>query len=387
MELEPFRIAIPDEDLDDLAARLARVRWPVEVANDDWRYGVSGAYLRALVDHWRHGYDWRAHERAMNELPQFRTAIEGVPIHFVHARGVGPRPMPILLGHGWPWTFWDFHKIIGPLRDPAAFGGSPEDAFDVVVPSLPGYGFSTPLTATGINFSRTADLWVTLMEGLGYPRFAAQGGDWGGMVAMQLGHKHAARIIGVHVHFAVSLSAFGGKGPDPSEYSAEEQGFLAANRRFAREGSGYAAVQATRPQTLAQALEDSPVGLCAWLVDKRRAWSDCGGDVERRFTKDDLLTTASLYWHTRSFGSSARFYWEAAHHPWRPSHDRMPVVEAPTAVAVFPGDVLRMPRGWVGRYCNLQRYTVMPEGGHFAPMEEPARLVEDIRAFYRPLRS
>ncbi|HZJ68045.1 MAG TPA: epoxide hydrolase [Kofleriaceae bacterium] len=387
MDIERFRIAIPDDDLDDLAARLARVRWPVEVANDDWRYGASGAYLRALVEHWRERFDWRAQERAMNELPHFRTAIDGVPIHFLHVRGKGPRPVPILLGHGWPWTFWDFHKIIGPLHDPGAFGGSADDAFDVVVPSLPGYTFSTPLTTTGVNFWRTADLWVALMDALGYPRFAAQGGDWGALVAMQLGHKHAERIVGVHVHFVAALSAFGGKGVDADEYAADEQDLLAGNRRFAREGSGYASVQATRPQTLAHALEDSPVGLCAWLVDKRRSWSDCGGDVERRFSKDDLLTTVSLYWLTRSFGSSARFYWEAAHHPWRPAHDRSPVVEAPTAVAVFPRDVLRMPRGWIARYCNLQRHTVMPEGGHFAPMEEPARLVDDIRAFFRPLRA
>jgi len=310
-----------------------------------------------------------------------------VPIHFVHARGVGPRPMPLLLGHGWPWTFWDFQKVLGPLHDPAAFGGDPEDAFDVVAPSLPGYAFSTPLTVPGINFWRTADLWVALMEGLGYRRFAAQGGDWGGLVAMQLGHKYADRVIGVHLHFVATLSAFGGKRVDASEYGPDEQDVLAANRRFARDGGGYMALQATRPQTLAHGLEDSPVGLCSWLVEKRRSWSDCGGDVERRFSKDDLLTTVSLYWLTRSFGSSARFYYEAAHHPWRPAHDRTPVVEAPTGVAVFPRDVLRMPRGWTERYCNVQRYAVMPAGGHFAPMEEPERLVDEIRRFFRPLRA
>lgn len=385
MDIEPFRIAIADEELDDLAARLARVRSPVEVANDDWSYGTNGAYLRELVDHWRHRFDWRAQERAMNQLPHFRTTVDGIPIHFVHVRGAGPRPMPILLGHGWPWTFWDFQKVIGPLHDPAAFGGSPEDAFDVIVPSLPGYTFSTPLTTPGINYWRTADLWVALMNGLGYPRFAAQGGDWGGLVAMQLGHKYAERIIGVHLHFVMPLTARAGKSVEDA-FGPDEQDMLAANRRFARDGSGYSSIQATRPQTLAHALEDSPVGLCAWLVEKRRSWSDCGGDVERRFSKDDLLTTVSLYWLTRSYGSSARFYYEAAHHPWRPSHDRTPVVEAPTAIAVFPRDVLRMPRAWTERYCNVQRYTNMPVGGHFAPMEEPARLIDDIRAFFRPLR-
>jgi pimeloyl-ACP methyl ester carboxylesterase len=387
MQIQPFRIAIPDDDLRDLQQRLERVRWPDEPPDADWRYGTRGDYLRELVAHWRERYDWRAHERTINQVPQFRAEISGTPIHFVHLRGVGPRPIPLLLGHGWPWTFWDFQKVLGPLHDPAAHGGSPEDAFDIVAPSLPGYAFSTPLTATGINFWRTADLWVELMDALGYPRFAAQGGDWGAFVAMQLGHKYADRILGVHLHFVSPLSTFGGKAIDASDYGPDEQDALARNRHYARAGSGYASVQATRPQTLAHALEDSPVGLCSWIVDKRRAWSDCGGEVERRFSKDELLTTVSLYWLTRSFGSSARFYYETMHHPWQPSHPRSPVVEAPTAVAVFPADIIRMPRAWTERYCNVQRYTVMPAGGHFAPMEEPERLVEDIRAFFRPLRA
>jgi pimeloyl-ACP methyl ester carboxylesterase len=386
LHIAPFHIAIGDDDLRDLATRLERVRWPPELGNDDWRYGTSGAYLRELVDYWRDRFDWRAQEHAINQVPQFKTAIDGVPIHFVHLRGKGPRPIPLLLGHGWPWTFWDFHKVFGPLHDPAAHGGSPDDAFDIVAPSLPGYTFSTPLTTTGINFWRTADLWVELMAALGYPRFAAQGGDWGAFVAMQLGHKYADRLIGTHLHFVSPLSVFGRKAVDPADYAPDEQDGLARSRQFVREGSGYASVQSTRPETLAHALEDSPVGLCSWLVDKRRAWSDCGGDVERRFTKDELLTSVSLYWLTRSFASSARFYYETAHHPWQPSHPRAPVVEAPTGVAVFPGDIVRMPRKWIERYCNVARYTVMPRGGHFAPMEEPELLVDDIRALFRPLR-
>jgi pimeloyl-ACP methyl ester carboxylesterase len=386
MDFEPFQIAIPEDDLVDLAARLARTRWSPELANDDWRYGTSEAYLRELVEHWRRRFDWRTQERTINAVPQFTTSIDGIPLHFAHLRGQGPRPIPLLLGHGWPWTFWDFRKVLGPLHDPAAHGGSPEDAFDIVAPSLPGYAFSTPLTQIGLNFWRTADLWVRLMDGLGYPRFAAQGGDWGALVAMQLGHKHADRIIGVHLHFLTQLSAYTSKQLDASEYAPDEQDALAANRRFARDGSGYHAIQMTRPQTLAHGLDDSPVGLAAWLVEKRRSWSDCGGDVERAFSKDDLLTTICLYWFTRSFGSSARFYYEAAHNPWRPSHDRTPVVEAPTGLAVFPHDVLRMPRAWTERYCNIARYTVMPRGGHFAPMEQPQLLVDDIRAFFRPLR-
>ena len=387
MQIEPFEVAVPEQDLADLRARLARVRWSHDYANDDWRYGMRGDYLRELVAYWRHSFDWRAQEHAINAVAHFRTEIDGIPIHFVHERGRGPAPIPLLLGHGWPWTFWDLKKVIGPLSDPAAHGGDPRDAFEVIVPSLPGYTFSTPLTVPGINFWRTADLWVQLMERLGHTRFAAQGGDWGALVATQLGHKYADRMLGIHLHFCAPLTAFAGRPLDQSEYGPDEKHLFERNTWFLREDRGYASIQSTRPQTLAHALEDSPVGLCAWLVEKRRSWSDCGGDVERAFTKDELLTTVCLYWLTHSFGSSARYYYEAAHHPWRPSHDRQPVIEAPTAVAAFPGDILRMPRRWIDRYYRLERYTEMPRGGHFAPMEEPQLLVDDIRSFFRPLRA
>src|SRR5438046_2984123 len=204
MRKEPFTVAVPEETLADLRERLAKTRWPGDFANPGWEYGTNGDYLRSLVDYWLRGYDWRGHEREMNAFSHYRTTIEDVPIHFIREPGKGPEPLPLILSHGWPWTFWDFHKVIRPLADPAAFGGDPRDAFDVVVPSLPGYGFSTPLTTPGINFWRTADLWVAVMDSLGYPRFAAQGGDWGAMVAAQLGHKYADRLFGVHLHFLVS---------------------------------------------------------------------------------------------------------------------------------------------------------------------------------------
>jgi pimeloyl-ACP methyl ester carboxylesterase len=256
-----------------------------------------------------------------------------------------------------------------------------------VVPSLPGYGFSNPLQVAGINFWRTADLWVLLMRDvLGYSRFASAGGDWGALVTEQLGHKHAQHLIGAYLHFLIPLSVFSGE-PLPENFALEEEHWAARNARFFSEGSGYSALQSTRPQTLAVALNDSPAGLCSWLLEKRRAWSDCGGDVERRFSKDDLCTAFTLYWVTESFGTSARYYYEARHHPWQPSHDRQPVVEAPTGVAVFPGEIAMMPRQWAERYCDLRRWTVMPSGGHFAPAEEPERLVEDLRAFFRPLRA
>jgi len=389
MQKEPFSISIPDQTLTDLRDRLARTRFAPEFANARWEYGTSGGYLKELIDYWRDRYDWRSVERDMNAFSHYKTSIEGVPIHFLHEPGKGPRPIPLVMNHGWPWTFWDFHKVIRPLADPGAHGGDPRDAFDVVVPSLPGYGFSEPLATPGINFWRTADLWVTLMRDvLGYDKFAAQGGDWGAAIAAQLGHKYAQHLIGIHVHLLVNLNFIGrGGGPQPEDFGPGEETWLARSRGFMREGTGYMAMQSTRPQTIASALDDSPAGLCAWILEKRRAWSDCDGDVERRFSKDDLCTTMTLYWATQTYGTSARYYYEAAHHPWKPSHDRRPVVEAPTGAAIFPGEILLMPRRWAERTYNLQRWTMMPSGGHFAPMEEPDRLVEDIRAFFRPLRS
>lgn len=384
---ESFSVHIPDSVLTDLAERLARVRWAEDFGNAGWDYGTNGAYLRTLVEYWRDEYDWRKHEQAINRFSHYRTQLEGTPIHFVWERGKGPKPIPLILSHGWPWTFWDFHKVIGPLTDPAAFGGDPADAFDVVVPSLPGFGFSTPLTTTGINFWRTADLWVQLMQDvLGYGRFGAHGDDWGALVTAQLGHKHADKIIGSHFTLMAPLDVFVGQLPPASAYAADEQGWYERNLHFFSAESGYSAIQMTKPQTLAFALNDSPVGQCAWILEKRRTWSDCGGDVERRFSKDELLTTITLYWATQSAGTSARYYYECVHNPWRPAHTRTPVVEAPTGVAVFDKEVILMPRQWAKQYYNLQHWARYPSGGHFAPMEEPAVLVDDIRAFFRPLR-
>jgi pimeloyl-ACP methyl ester carboxylesterase len=388
MHKEPFRVEISQAVLDDLHERLVRTRFAPEFANDDWRYGTNLFYLKQLIDYWRERFDWRAVERQMNSFSHYKTEIEGIPIHFIHEPGKGPHPIPLILTHGWPWTFWDFHKVIRSLADPAAHGANPADAFDVVVPSLPGYGFSTPLTTAGINYWRTADLWVTLMRDvLGYDKFAAQGGDWGALVTAQLGHKYAERMIGIHVNLLASLSFFGGgEGPKPEDFGPDEQGWLEHNRNFISNESGYMQLQCTKPQTVAFALNDSPAGLCSWIVEKRRTWSDCGGEVERRFTKDDLCTTMTLYWVTQSYGTSARYYYEAAHNLWQPSHQRRPVVEAPTGVSVFLKEVMLMPRRWAERYYNLKRWTVMPSGGHFAPMEEPERLVEDIRGLFRTLR-
>jgi pimeloyl-ACP methyl ester carboxylesterase len=384
---EPFTISVPDATLEDLRDRLARTRFPRDFGNSNWEYGTNTAYLKELVEYWHTKYDWRKHEREMNSYANYKTEIDGMPIHFIHEPGKGPNPTPLILTHGWPWTFWDLHKVIRPLTDPAAFGGDPKDSFDVVVPSLPGYGFSTPLTTTGINYWETADLWVKLMQDvLGYKKFAAEGGDWGAIVTAQLGHKYADRLIGIHMHLLVSLGFFTGGGPTPEDFGPGEEGWLERNRNFLDNESGYMRLQCTKPQTIAHALNDSPAGLASWIVEKRRTWSDCGGDVEKRFSKDDLCTTCTLYWITESYGTSARYYYEAAHNLWKPSHERKPVVEAPTAAAVFLKEVMLMPRKWAERYYNLKRWTVMPTGGHFAPMEEPKLLVDDLRAFFRTLR-
>jgi pimeloyl-ACP methyl ester carboxylesterase len=290
--------------------------------------------------------------------------------------------MPLVINHGWPWTFWDMRKIIGPLSDPAAHGGDPADAFDVVAPSLPGFAFSSPVTAPVANFFTAANLWVKLMSRLGYERFATQGGDIGSVVSAQLGHKYPERIIGAHLHLLVPTKA---PYPEASDFAPDEALFAERLQAYNTDGSGYMHIQRTRPQTIAFAMHDSPVGLAAWLIEKRRAWADVRGDLESVFSKDDLITTVMLYWLTETYVSSARHYYAGGVSDY--VHDRTPVVEAPTAVLQFKGDVILQPRKWAERYFNLKRWNVSERGGHFAPMEAPEVLVDDIRAFFRPLRS
>jgi pimeloyl-ACP methyl ester carboxylesterase len=387
MSVRPFKIAVSDDVLNDVRARLKRTRWPLDIANDDWSYGANATYLQEMVDYWLNTYDWRSHEEAMNRLHHFQTEINDVPIHFVHEKGNGPNPIPLIMSHGWPWTFWDLQKVIGRLTDPEAHGGDPADAFDVVVPSLPGFGFSTPLTVAGVNYWRTAEIWHALMtEKLGYKKFAAQGGDFGSFVTTQLGHKYFEDVIGVHVHLVGPLGMISGNAPPADMYGPGEEGWFDQNQRFFATESAYAYVQATKPQSLAYGMNDSPVALLAWLVEKRRTWGDCRGNVESRFSKDDLITNAMIYWVTESFGSAARFYAEAKRHPWTPAHNKTPVVQAPTGIAVMATDMVKLPRRWAENYYNLKRWTVVPDAGHFAPMEAPGPLVEEIRAFFRPLR-
>ena len=380
----PFEVSVPDATLDDLRTRLARTRWADDFANETWSFGVERGYLTELTDYWRDGFDWRAQEAAMNAFSHWTVDVDGVPLHFLREPGRGPDPLPLVLTHGWPWTFWDYERVIRPLADPASFGGDPRDAFEVIVPSLPGYAFSSPLRTPGIGFVETADLWARLMRDvLGFDRFGAHGGDSGAYVSAQLGHAYEDRVVGVHLHFPMLLSLdFTTLLPD--DYGPGEEGWFEQNRS-GRHVSHYV-VQIDDPQTLAYAMHDSPVGMAAWLLERRRAWSDCNGDVESRFTKDQLLTNASLYWLTETFATSVRFYAESYRTPWTPRHDRTPTVRVPTGIAVFPRELMLVPREVAARHADLVHWTVMPRGGHFAPMEEPELLVDDLRTFYRSLR-
>jgi pimeloyl-ACP methyl ester carboxylesterase len=382
MQIEPFRIAVPDAVLTDLQQRLARTRFPDEIPGSGWTYGTNLAYLRELVTYWRERYDWRAAETRLNRLPQFRARVGDLGIHFIHQRGVGPRPLPLVITHGWPGSVAEFSKIIGPLTDPGAHGGDPADAFDVVAPSMPGYGFSDHATVAGMDAERIAGVWADLMRGLGYQRFGAQGGDWGSMVSTYLGARHGSQVIGIHLNMVIAMP------PDPQNPVAgladTEIADLMQAQQFLNEETGYQRIQGTKPQTLGYALNDSPAGLAAWIVEKFRTWSDCGGEVERRFTKDELLTNVMLYWAPEAATSSCRLYYEMVHAGKFPPTDFR--VDVPTGCAIFPAEIIKPPRAWVERLYNVRRWTRMTSGGHFAAMEEPAALVDDVRAFFRPLR-
>jgi pimeloyl-ACP methyl ester carboxylesterase len=377
----PFTIDVSEAVLVDLRARLERVRWPDEPPDAGWRYGTNVGYMRALVEYWRAQYDWRVHEARLNRLRQFTVDVGGIDVHFIHEPGVGPAPMPLLLSHGWPGSIVEFERILPLLTDPARFGGDPRDAFTVVAPSLPGYGFSFRPNQPRFGVEEIADVFAALMtEVLGYRRFAAQGGDWGAFITSRLGLMYPERLAGIHVN----LLAVRRDPALPDAPNEEERAYITQLQRFLREETGYQGIQGTKPQTLAYALSDSPVGLAAWIVEKFRSWSDCDGDVERRFSKDTLLTNVMVYWVTGTINASFWPYYARAHRPWPlPDGKRITV---PTAYAAFPCEILSPPRAWAERSYNIQRWTVMPAGGHFAALEEPEALAADIRAFFRDLR-
>ncbi|MCM3782160.1 epoxide hydrolase [Neobacillus mesonae] len=377
--IKPFRIQIPQQSIDDLQERLAHTRWPDELSGVDWDYGVPVQYLAELAEYWRSGYDWRKYEEMLNRFPQFTTTIDGQLIHFLHVRSPEPDAMPLILTHGWPGSIVEFVNIIGPLTDPRAHGGRSEDAFHVVIPSIPGFGFSGPTTVPGWNTSRVAKAWTELMSRLGYERFGAQGGDTGAIISPKLGAVAPDRVIGVHSN---GLTAF----PlgDPSESIGLTDVEMDRYNRLTSEGfetSGYAIIQATRPQTLSYGLTDSPVGQLAWIVEKFREWTDPSFSLpEEAVDRDLLLTNVSLYWFTGTAGSSARIYKEDSV-SWGVPGSRTTI---PTGIAVFPNDTSI--RRMVERDHHVVHWSEFDRGGHFAALEAPDLLVEDIRAFFNKLR-
>jgi pimeloyl-ACP methyl ester carboxylesterase len=380
VSIEPFTIAVPDAVLAELRERISQVRWPAGIAIDGWDEGTDPAYLRTLLAAWAQ-FDWRARERTLARFAHFRALIDGTWIHFIHERGRGPQPLPIVLTHGWPSSFTEHLPLIPLLTDPAAHGGRAEDAFDVVVTSLPGYGFSTRPAGPGLTSSGIADLWHTLMrDGLGYARFGAHGSDIGAGVTTRLGWRHPDSLAGIHLA-AVSFAE------PPPPWSPAERQYQAAVARWDEAEGAYSHVQSTKPATLAMALNDSPAGLAAWIIEKFRAWSDCDGDVEAHFGRDQLLTNLTIYWATQTIGSSMRLYYEHRRHGGlMPPGTR---VEVPAGFAIFANEFVpagRPPRELAERTYQVTRWSELPHGGHFAALEEPETLAEEIRAFFRPLR-
>ncbi|HEX4540470.1 MAG TPA: epoxide hydrolase [Acidimicrobiales bacterium] len=376
-EITPFRINVPDAVLADLDERLRRTRWPEAETVDDWSQGMPLAYLKDLCRYWADGYDWRQSEARLNAFAQFRTTIDGLGIHFVHVRSPQQDALPLVITHGWPGSIVEFHKVIGPLADPAAHGGDPADAFHVVCPSLPGYGFSDKPARPGWGVDRIARAWADLMARLGYRRYGAQGGDWGAAVTTSMGHQDVEHLAGIHLNMPVAL-------PDPAtmgELSEGEQAALAALTHYDQWDSGYSKQQSTRPQTLGYGLVDSPAGECAWIVEKFWSWTDCEGDPLNVLSRDELLDNVMLYWIPGTGASSGRLYWESFRH-----FDREPVA-VPTGCSIFPKEIIRSSRRWVEqRFSDVRHWNELDKGGHFAAFEQPETFVDELRAFFRLVR-
>jgi pimeloyl-ACP methyl ester carboxylesterase len=378
LRVEPFSIHVSEQVLDDLRERIRRTRWPDQLPEVGWEQGTELGYLRELLAYWADAFDWRAQERELNRLTHCRAELDGLGIHFVHQRGTGDSSIPLVLTHGWPSTFLELMPLVPLLTDPAGHGIQ-GPAFDVVIPSLPGYGFSDRPKRTGITVQYTADLWDRLMRGLGYQRYGAGGGDFGSAVATFLGRDHPDSVIGIHLS---TLDVMPYAGPGSRPLSDAERAYLDRNRRWWQAEGGYKAIQATKPQTAGYGLNDSPAGLAAWLLEKWRSWSDCGGDLESRFSRDFLLATLTLYWVTESSTSSMRYYYDDRRFgPVGPED----FVGVPTGMAVFANEYVpegMPPREWVERLYNVRHWTVMPRGGHFAAREEPELLAQDLAVFF-----
>jgi pimeloyl-ACP methyl ester carboxylesterase len=375
--IEPFRIEARDEALDDLRRRLRATRWPEAETVDDWSQGIPLDYVREVCGYWAEKYDWRARESRLNGFDQFRTELDGLGIHFVHVRSPHDDAMPLLVTHGWPGSIVEFHKVIGPLTDPAAHGADAADAFHVVCPSLPGYGFSDKPSRAGWNVERIGRVWAALMARLGFERYFAQGGDWGSMVTTAVALADPEHCAGIHLNMPLAL-------PDPAtmnDLTEEEQEALASMERYQKEGSGYSKQQSTRPQTLGYGLVDSPAGQAAWILEKFHAWADCDGHPENVFTRDELLDNVMLYWLPGAGASSARLYWESFDSPM------LGEVDVPMGASIFPGEILRTSRRWAERrFKQLRYWNRLERGGHFAAFEQPELFVQELRACFREMR-
>ena len=382
MAITPFSIPFSQPAVDDLRDRLARTRWPDEIPASGWEYGFNRESLQKICEYWRTRFDWKAQIARMSQFRHFRYAGDSLGIHFIHARGNGPKSLPLILTHGWPGSFLEMLRIIPLLTDPAAHGADSADSFDVVVPSLPGFGYSDRPNRPGMNVFRIADLWTELMAELGYTRFAAQGGDFGAGVSTALGLRHPDRLLGIHLNYIPgSYRPYLASGA-PLQPIEEE--FLKDAARWYDEQGAYAHLQRTQPQTAAYGLNDSPAGLAAWIIDKFLKWSDSDGELERRFTLDELLANVTLYWMTETIHSSFRLYFEGRKAPMQ--FAKGDFVHVPCAIARLPKEEPFPPRPWIERGYNIQQWTEMPSGGHFAAAEEPALLAEDIRQFFRRFR-
>lgn len=379
--IRPFEVHIPEPVLEDLYARLEMTRFPDELVGAEWDYGTNLAYQRELIEYWLDEFDWRAQERLINELDHFKTNIDGLDIHFIHQRSPVEGATPLLISHGWPGSFLEFMKVIGPLTDPVAHGGNAEDAFHVVIPSLPGFGFSDKPSERGYGPAQMADSFAKLMERLGYDRYGAQGGDWGSFITQRVAAEHPDRVIGLHLNLITVGPPPGVTDPEAGVPAAELERMRERQAFWAPE-QGYSAIQGTKPQTLGYALSDSPSGQAAWIIDKVHVLCDCPGGHEEKFTKDELLTNITLYWVTETTTSASRIYFESRRAPSRgPTY-----IDVPTGVALFPNEIALPPRKWAEARYNIVRWTEMPRGGHFAALEEPELYIEDVRAFFGSLR-
>src|SRR6201991_2644499 len=376
--VSPFRIAVLDAVLTDLKSRLRNTRWPEAELVDDWSQGAPLQWIKDVCGYWAEQYDWRKREAALNRFSQFTTDIDGLGIHFIHARSPHPNAMPLIITHGWPGSVVEFHKVIEPLVDPVAHGGNAADAFHVVCPSLPGFGFSAKPTTTGWGVDRIASAWAGLMDRVGYSRYGAQGGDWGSAVTIALGALDANHCAGIHITLAMAARPNVEGQPTPEEARA-----LKGISYYADWDSGYSKQQSTRPQTLGYGLTDSPSGQAAWILEKFWAWTDCDGHPENILSRDELLDNVMLYWVTATAASSARLYWESFGPKRRTAHK----VAVPTGVAVFPREIVTPVRKWMeANFTNIQHWNDMPKGGHFAAFEQPELFVGEVREFFRTLR-